>query len=82
MSLALPKPCVGKCCIGLFAVVGLVSLAVLSVKGITGVWFVCCLSISIVPLNDATVRNVQWLLLYGVGYGGRQWCLLKAVASV
>jgi len=42
MSLALPMPVVGKCCIGLFAVVG----AMLSVKAITGVWVGCAMFIS------------------------------------
>ena len=45
ISLALPMPVVGKCLIGLFAVVDLVSLVVLSVKAITGVWVSCAISI-------------------------------------
>ena len=42
MSLALPMPVVGSCIAGLFAVVGSVSFEVLSVKGITGVFWVGC----------------------------------------
>ena len=42
MSFALPMPVVGSCIAGLFAVVGSVSCAVLSVKGITGVFWVGC----------------------------------------
>lgn len=42
MSLALPKPCVGSCIAGLFTVVASVSCEVLSVKGITEVFWVGC----------------------------------------
>ena len=47
ISLALPMPVVGSCIAGLFAVFGSVSFEVLSVKGITGVfWFGCVIRYS------------------------------------
>ena len=42
MSFALPMPVVGSCIAGLFAVVGSVSFEVLSVKVITGVFWLGC----------------------------------------
>ncbi len=42
MSFALPIPVVGSCIDGLFAVVALVSFEVLSVKRITGMFWVGC----------------------------------------
>ena len=45
ISFARPMPVVGSCIAGLFAVVGSVSLEVLSVKGITRVFWVGCVMV-------------------------------------
>ena len=42
ISLALPMPVVGSCIAGLFALVGSVLCEVLSVKGITGMFWIGC----------------------------------------
>ena len=56
MSFALPMPVVGSCIAGLFAVVGSVSFEVLSVKGITGVFWVGCVML-IAPCSCTCCRN-------------------------
>ena len=80
MSLALPMPVVGSCIAGLFAVVGGVSLAVLSVKGITGVFWVGCVMFiapcSVLSRNSAL--RLTWAML-----GGRVVCSIAfAICSL
>jgi len=59
ISLALPMPVVGSCIAGLFAVVGSVSFEVLSVKGITGVfWVACCFVILTAPYRIGCIAAV------------------------
>ena len=59
ISLALPMPVVGSCIAGLFALVGLVSFEVLSVKGITGVfWVACCCVILTAPYRISCIAAV------------------------
>ena len=67
MSFALPMPVVGSCIAGLFAVVGSVSFEVLSVKGITGVFWVGCVMF-IAPcsvLSRKGVLRLTWAMLGG-----------------
>ena len=67
MSFALPMPVVGSCIAGLFAVVGSVSFEVLSVKGITGVFWVGCVMF-IAPcsvLSRKSVLRLTWSMLGG-----------------
>ena len=56
--LARLMPCGGKCLTGLFAVVGLLSFDVLSVKGITGLSVVCCCVMCIAPCSVLSRNGV------------------------